>query len=83
MTQVAVDIMTMESCGNMSYRSLPDSMLCAGVLEGGSDSCQGDSGGPLIAADTVNNNGAATLVGVVSWGTGCALPHYPGIYAKV
>lgn len=83
MTQVPVNIMTMESCGNVSHWSLPDNMLCAGVLEGGSDSCQGDSGGPLIAADTVHNNGAATLVGVVSWGRGCALPQYPGLYAKV
>ena len=38
---------------------------------------QGDSGGPLYDAD---NN---VLVGVVSWGYGCALPQYPGVYAQV
>lgn len=50
-------------------------MICAGYKEGGKDSCSGDSGGPLV----VNN----TLVGVVSFGQGCAEPDYPGVYADV
>ena len=40
-------------------------------------SFSGDSGGPLV--DTRNN----ILVGVVSWGTGCSLAGYPGVYARV
>ena len=28
-----------------------------------------------------DNNGAATLTGVVSWGEACAKPGYPTIYA--
>merc|ERR1711970_1076594 len=42
------------------------------------DGCQGDSGGPL----TVPENGKYALVGVVSYGWGCA-SSAPGIYARV
>ena len=49
-----------------------ESMLCAG--EAGKDSCEGDSGGPLTYNDV--------HIGIVSWGQGCALPGYPGVYAQ-
>ncbi|MDN3021312.1 serine protease [Streptomyces sp. S.PB5] len=58
---------------NGGYRA--DSMLCAGEERGGRDACQGDSGGPLVAQ--------GKLVGLVSWGNGCALPGYPGVYTRV
>lgn len=50
-------------------------MICAGSTV--ADACQGDSGGPLI---DISNN---ILVGIVSWGEGCATDGFPGVYARI
>ena len=50
-----------------------DTMICAGG-EGTQDFCRGDSGGPLTFK--------GQHVGLVSWGLGCALEGYPGVYAQ-
>lgn len=52
---------------------LTETMFCAG--RAGRDSCQGDSGGPVMYD--------GYLVGVVSWGYGCGLPGFPGVYTNV
>jgi secreted trypsin-like serine protease len=54
---------------------IASAMVCAGFQNGGVDTCQGDSGGPLIAS--------GKLIGDTSWGRGCALAGYPGVYGKV
>merc|ERR1712098_410095 len=51
-----------------------DSMICAGLPQGGKDSCQGDSGGPFMCGNQPS--------GIVSWGYGCAEPGYPGVYTQ-
>ena len=42
-------------------------------------SFKGDSGGPLVYL----NGDRYEVYGVVSWGAGCALSGYPGVYADV
>lgn len=76
--------------GSVTYRGLgsifdADQMICAGgATTSGKpiDTCQGDSGGPLVAR--------STLVGVVSWGNGCAgfddgrpIRLTPGVYTRL
>jgi secreted trypsin-like serine protease len=58
----------------------PETMVCAGYPDGGVDTCQGDSGGPLFAPAA---DGSRRVVGVTSWGNGCAEAGYPGVYARV
>jgi len=58
-----------------------DTMICAGHKDGGKDACQGDSGGPLNHLNT--RDGKEYLVGLTSWGYGCAAKEYPGVYTEV
>eukprot|EP00980_Cylindrotheca_fusiformis_P003493 scaffold781_cov132-Cylindrotheca_fusiformis.AAC.12 len=77
---VGVKTISHEVC-NAQYGGLiqEDNMFCAAVKGGGKDSCQGDSGGPIL----IRNGKQHTLVGIVSWGEGCARPDYSGVYSRV
>ncbi|KAH8280592.1 hypothetical protein KR018_012050, partial [Drosophila ironensis] len=59
--------------------TVTSTMFCAGTQSGGRDSCQGDSGGPLVTSV----DGRMKLLGIVSWGFGCANAMFPGVYTKV
>ncbi|XP_046402910.1 trypsin-1-like [Ischnura elegans] len=67
-----VTIVDQKMC-NKAYGSITNNMICAAAPK--RDSCQGDSGGPLVV------NGK--LVGIVSFGYGCAQPKFPGVYTRV
>ncbi|CAG9791053.1 unnamed protein product [Diatraea saccharalis] len=81
------------SC-NRHWCGLQDHQMCAGVLAGGVDACQGDSGGPLqvqMFLPQRNDNcefyqscrRMHQVIGVTSFGVGCALPNLPGVYTRV
>jgi hypothetical protein len=78
--EVEVPVITNAACNTAYGGSITDNMLCAGFDTGGKDSCQGDSGGPLVYD---SGGGNWVLVGVVSFGIGCADADYPGVYARV
>lgn len=80
--KVSVPLIPQKACADAykTFNQVTDRMICAGYTEGKKDACQGDSGGPLFMED---GSGNTTLIGVVSWGKGCARPNFPGVYSKV
>jgi len=72
---VHVPVISNAECDQLYGGGITGGMICAGFPGGGYDACQGDSGGPLTAANQV--------IGIVSWGYGCARPNLPGVYTRV
>merc|ERR1719219_344032 len=83
--EVNVKVLTNKQCrASYGEKRISDRMICAAAP--GKDSCQGDSGGPMVTAkggDGVTPGQNYQLIGVVSWGSACASPDYPGVYARV
>jgi trypsin len=75
-----VPITTDAYCGNAYDNFDAATMVCAGFPQGGVDTCQGDSGGPMFGQ---NSLGQLRVVGATSFGSGCAQPGFPGVYARV
>jgi secreted trypsin-like serine protease len=78
--QANVPIVDQNTC-NAAYTGISARMICAGFPQGGIDSCQGDSGGPLLVSSGLA--GVWRQAGLVSFGEGCALPKFPGVYTRV
>ncbi|KXN65421.1 putative trypsin-like serine protease precursor [Conidiobolus coronatus NRRL 28638] len=82
--EVKVPVYNFEKC-QQDYKETKyiienwDTQFCAGYPEGQRDSCNKDSGGPLFFM----KNGAQVLVGLTSYGDGCALPNRPGVYTRI
>lgn len=79
--KVNVPVVSNDECRE-SYgdSAITDGMLCAGYDAGGYDACQGDSGGPLFVE---NDDDTFSLIGIVSFGSGCAQPDLYGVYTRV
>ncbi|XP_069360515.1 venom protease-like [Maniola hyperantus] len=88
-----VDIIDSELCNNLLKQScnrqwcgIQEHQICAGKLAGGVDACQGDSGGPLQVKINLPESGEGSMhfvIGVTSFGIGCARPNLPGVYTRV
>ena len=76
-----VPLVSFEDCNAPeSYDGiLAESHLCAGYVDGEIDACAGDSGGPLY----LRVNGEQVQAGIVSFGVGCGLPLFYGIYTDI
>ncbi|XP_061397816.1 trypsin eta-like [Musca vetustissima] len=73
---VEVPILDLKECREAYFwTNVNEWEFCAGYLQGGVDTCQGDAGSPLLVK--------GQMVGIVSWGYGCARRGNPGVYTNV
>ncbi|NWH73806.1 FA10 factor, partial [Piaya cayana] len=77
--KVQLPIVNMETCQRSMDRLITDNMFCAGHSTEVADACKGDSGGPFA----VSYHNTRFLLGVVSWGEGCAQRGKYGVYTRV
>ncbi|CAD5125961.1 DgyrCDS14149 [Dimorphilus gyrociliatus] len=72
-----VIVQTNAKCSESYPDRIDETMVCAAAP--GRDTCKGDSGGPMA----YNNNGRFEVMGLTSWGRGCALEGFAGVYSRV
>ncbi|XP_066985423.1 chymotrypsinogen A-like [Macrobrachium rosenbergii] len=76
--EATVNIIEGTKCKEVFEKDWTSGMICAGAP--GKDACQGDSGGPLLLK---TEEGTWVLVGLVSFGMGCAREDIPGVYLNI
>ncbi|XP_067394926.1 coagulation factor IX-like isoform X2 [Emydura macquarii macquarii] len=77
--KVKLPIVSMETCRQSTEKLITDNMFCAGYTASAQDACKGDSGGPFA----VSYRNTWYLLGIVSWGEGCAEEGKYGAYTRV
>lgn len=75
--EVDLEVVSDADCATTNFGFDAPTGVCAEALL--KDSCQGDSGGPLFAT----SGGTRIQIGIVSYGTSCAIPMFPGVYSEV
>ena len=73
-------IWSQEACHKSYPNHFNPNNLCAGYPQGGIGTCQGDSGGPLFVRGGPSQH---ILVGIVSFGRGCAQEDSPTVYSRI
>nr|AAP12674.1 trypsin precursor LlSgP3 [Lygus lineolaris] len=76
--KVDLDVKPISACQKV-YNGITEGQVCTYTEK--KDACQGDSGGPVIWLDPSTNR--YTVVGIVSYGYGCAQPGSPGVNTAV
>ncbi|XP_012881187.1 PREDICTED: acrosin [Dipodomys ordii] len=78
--EARVDLLDLDLCNSTQWYNgrVTSTNVCAGYPAGKIDTCQGDSGGPLMCKDSADS--PFVVVGITSWGVGCARAKRPGIY---
>ncbi|PIK38899.1 complement factor B-2 [Apostichopus japonicus] len=69
--------------GNKEEEWFDETMTCAGYLGRQVGPCSGDSGGPLLKNAKRGDSRRWTVIGVTSWGIGCALQNELDFFANV
>ncbi|XP_067158107.1 coagulation factor IX-like isoform X2 [Apteryx mantelli] len=77
--EVRLPIVSMDTCQRSTEKLVTDNMFCAGYEAEAEDACKGDSGGPFA----VSYHNTWFLLGIVSWGEGCAEKGKYGVYTRV
>ncbi len=79
--ETKLHLMANQQCKNIYGDKFSVRALCA--YAPGTDSCEGDSGGPLTQLPRNHDIRNVRLIGIVSFGRGCAEAGVPGVYTRV